>query len=94
MAAQPSRLLRGAQATAHLPCPRDITILPRPGLQPDEASSPSSVPFWVRLLPQEPGALLPERARPPEPFGMRLELIKPRLALGSQAHFEQFSHPP
>ena len=64
MAVFPRILLLGAPATAHLPCPCDIPILPRPGLQPDEARGPSSVPVWGRLLPQEPGALAPTRARP------------------------------
>ena len=90
MAAVPRLLMLGAPATAHLPCPCDVPILASSGLQLDEARSPSSVPFWVHLLPQEPGALLPARARP----GLSRELIKPRLALVSQTHFEQFSHPP
>ena len=66
MAAVPRHLMLGAPATAHLPCPRDVPILPRPGLQHSSRSClEDTVQVWGRVLPQEPGALAPTTcARP------------------------------
>ena len=66
MAAVPRLLMLGAPATAHLPCPRDVPILPRPGLQHASRSClADTVQVWGRVLPHKPGALAPTTcARP------------------------------